>query len=341
MLRLTAVCLAIGSLAQLLPSGCPLLSEPIPDDTEPPQPQVSAPDRVAVGEQVELTASVAGADDEGTISYQWYQTYGRVVDLQNANTAAASFVAPQVTEDHTLRFRVDAQNLAGATGNAEAAVTVTGKPSDSSDTAGDGDSSTSGESASDGTSDKDNTSDDTGATSGGTVTETSDEDRVYLITSKGKIVIELYVTDAPLTVKNFQTYVREDFYRGTIFHRITQNEDGEGEIVQGGGYLPGMQYKEPNHSPVPNESDNGLSNIRGTVAMARAGDPDSATSQFFFNLENHSEYDWEEGEPGYTVFGRVVEGMSVLDEIGQVEIDPPGDGAPVNDIAIIRTGFGQ
>ena len=118
MLRLTAVCLAIGSLAQLLPPGCPLLSEPVPDDAGPPQPQVSAPDRAAGGEQVELTAGVAGADDEGTISYQWHQTYGRVVDLQNANTAAARFVAPRVTKDHTLRFRVDARNPAGATGSA-------------------------------------------------------------------------------------------------------------------------------------------------------------------------------------------------------------------------------
>ncbi len=344
MLRLTAVCLAIGSLAQLLPPGCPLLSEPILDDAGPPQPQASAPDRAAGGEQVELTASVAGADDEGTISYQWYQTYGRVVDLQNANTAAARFVAPLVTKDHTLRFRVDARNPAGATGSAEAAVTIIGKswPDGGSDTTGQGDdSSASGDSEADGISDDSRTgsSDDTGTTSGDKFTSAADEDRVFLVTTKGKIVIELYATDAHLTVKNFQTYVREDFYRGTIFHRVTQDEDGEGEIVQGGGYLPGMEYKDPTHSPVPNESDNGLNNVRGTVAMARTSDPDSATSQFFFNLKVHPEYDWQEGEPGYTVFGHVVQGMSVVDEIGRVEINPPGDGAPVDDIVIIRVGF--
>jgi len=302
---------------------------------------VSAPDRVTGGEHVELAASVAGADDDGTISYRWYQTYGRVVSLQNANTAAARFVAPQVTKNHTLRFRVDARNPAGATGSAEAAVTITGKswPEGDSDTTGQDDDS----SASDGGADErtDDGSAGTTLTDSGDATSTAnDETRVYLVTTKGKIVIELYPADAPRTVMNFRTYVREDFYRGTIFHRVTQDESGEGEIVQGGGYLPGMEYKEPTHSPVRNESENGLSNVRGTVAMARTNDPDSATSQFFFNLKDHSEeYDWQEGQPGYTVFGRVVEGMSVVDAIGRVAIDPPGDGTPVDDIVIIRVGF--
>ena len=341
MLRLTAVCLAIGSLAQLLPLGCAPLSEPIPDDAGPPQPQVSAPDRVTGGEHVELAASVAGADDDGTIAYHWYQTYGRVVNLQNADTAAARFVAPQVTKNHTLRFRVDARNPAGATGSAQATVTIIGKPSP------DGDADTQpGDTATDYDTGRDDSGDgsagDTLTDGSGTSTSTTSETRVYLVTTKGKIVIELYPSDAPRTVMNFRTYVREDFYRGTIFHRVTQDESGEGEIVQGGGYLPGMEYKEPTHSPVRNESENGLSNVRGTVAMARTSDPDSATSQFFFNLQDHSEeYDWQEGQPGYTVFGRVVEGMSVVDEIGRVEIDPPGDGAPVDDIVIIRVGFGQ
>jgi cyclophilin family peptidyl-prolyl cis-trans isomerase len=338
MLRLTVVCLAVGSLAQLAPPGCPLLVEPVSDDVGQLEPQVSAPEQADGGDDVELVASVAGADGDGTISYQWYQTYGRVVDLQNANTAAARFVAPLVPKDQTLRFRVDARNAAGATGSSEAAVTVAASPLADDSDSGDGDDSSVSD---DGDTDAqdDDPLDDLLAT-GDTGTSVKDESTVYLVTSKGQIVIQLYTAEAPRTVMNFRTYVREDFYRGTIFHRVVQDESGEGEIVQGGGYLPGPEYKEPNHSPVPNESDNGLSNTRGSVAMARTSDPDSATSQFFFNLTDHSEeYDWQEGEPGYTVFGRVVQGMSVVDEIGRVEIDPPGDGAPVDDIVIIRVGF--
>jgi len=145
--------------------------------------------------------------------------------------------------------------------------------------------------------------------------------RVTLETSKGKIVLELYPDKAPKTVENFLGYVESGHYDGTIFHRVIPNF-----MVQGGGFTAGMEQK-PTRAPIENEADNGLTNDRGTVAMARTSDPHSASAQFFVNSKdndflNHTAKTasgW-----GYAVFGRVVEGMEVVDAISGVETTRKG-----------------
>ncbi len=139
--------------------------------------------------------------------------------------------------------------------------------------------------------------------------------RVLLQTSMGNITLELYPEKAPVTVKNFLSYVQEGFYDGLIFHRVIL-----GFMIQGGGFLPGMKRKEPSHSPIKNEADNRLKNERGTLAMARTQAIDSATSQFFINTADNPFLDHKDNSLrgfGYAVFGKVVEGMDVVDKISQ------------------------
>ena len=137
---------------------------------------------------------------------------------------------------------------------------------------------------------------------------------VKLQTSAGDIVIELNAPAAPVTVKNFLGYVQAGFYNGTIFHRVIH-----GFMIQGGGFTTEMAKKET-HDPITNEAGNGLRNVRGTVAMARGTDPDSATCQFFINHVDNSRLDYVANvNPGYAVFGKVTEGMSVVDTIARVE----------------------
>ncbi len=135
--------------------------------------------------------------------------------------------------------------------------------------------------------------------------------QVRLETAKGDIVIELDRKAAPITVANFVRYVDEGFYNGTIFHRVIP-----GFMIQGGGHAPDMSIK-PTRASIKNEASNGLKNIRGTIAMARTGMPDSATSQFFINHGDNALLDY--GSPrdsnGYAVFGKVVKGMDVVDAI--------------------------
>lgn len=144
--------------------------------------------------------------------------------------------------------------------------------------------------------------------------------RVKLVTTFGTVILELYPEEAPKTVENFLDYVDEGFYENTIFHRVIP-----GFVVQGGGFTSNLREKKTN-DPVENEADNGLSNVRGTIAMARTSDPDSATSQFFINLANNVDggdgaSDLDPGgvsTEGYTVFGRVFAGMGVFDRIAEV-----------------------
>ena len=139
--------------------------------------------------------------------------------------------------------------------------------------------------------------------------------RVRVETSKGAFVIELAEDKAPATVANFLQYVRSGFYDGTVFHRVIP-----GFMVQGGGLTAELQRK-PARPPIVNEAANGVSNLRGTVAMARTADVNSATSQFFVNLVDNTYLDHRDGSPrgfGYCVFGRVVEGMDVVDAIAAV-----------------------
>lgn len=146
--------------------------------------------------------------------------------------------------------------------------------------------------------------------------------RVRLQTNQGVVVLELYPEKAPKTVANFLAYVQSGFYDGTIFHRVVP-----GFVVQGGGFDPSFRQK-PTKAPVENEATNKLSNLRGTVAMARTAEVHSATSQFFINLQDNTFLDHRDTSPrgfGYCVFGRVVEGMEVVDAIAAI---PTGPGGP-------------
>jgi cyclophilin family peptidyl-prolyl cis-trans isomerase len=131
-------------------------------------------------------------------------------------------------------------------------------------------------------------------------------------TSHGAFTVELFEQDAPLTVANFRQYVDDGFFDGTIFHRVVP-----GFVIQGGGLMPGLEAK-PTRAPVKNEANNGLQNERGTLSMARTDSPHSATSQFFVNLKDNDFLDHRPGQHGYAVFGRVVEGLEVIDKIGAV-----------------------
>lgn len=137
---------------------------------------------------------------------------------------------------------------------------------------------------------------------------------IKLHTNHGTIALELDADKAPKTVENFLRYAREGFFEGTIFHRVIP-----GFMIQGGGMEPGLKQK-PTHDPIPNEADNGLANTRGSIAMARTPDPNSASSQFFINLSDNAFLNHTSRTPdgwGYCVFGRVVEGMDVVDAIAK------------------------
>jgi peptidyl-prolyl cis-trans isomerase A (cyclophilin A) len=134
--------------------------------------------------------------------------------------------------------------------------------------------------------------------------------KIRIETTAGNLVIELFTSRAPLTVQNFVQYVESGFYDGTVFHRVVA-----GFVAQAGGYDADYKRKTPG-ATIPNESGNGLSNRRGTVAMARTGEPHSADSQFYINLTDNTALDPRPTRWGYTVFGRVIEGMEVIDEIG-------------------------
>ena len=137
--------------------------------------------------------------------------------------------------------------------------------------------------------------------------------RVALETSAGRIVIELAPKEAPKTVDNFLAYVKAGHYDGTVFHRVIPTF-----MVQGGGFGPDMSERST-RPPIPLESKNGLKNARGTVAMARRSDPNSATAQFFINVVDNASLDYPSFDGnGYAVFGKVVEGMDVVDKIKDV-----------------------
>ncbi len=133
--------------------------------------------------------------------------------------------------------------------------------------------------------------------------------QVILKTSEGDITLRLFRDKSPQTVENFLAYVDAGFYNGTVFHRVIPDF-----MIQGGGFLPDMTEKAT-REPVPNESKNRLHNERGTIAMARTSDPDSATAQFFINQRNNLRLDWTPNQDGYTVFGEVILGMNIVDYI--------------------------
>ncbi len=159
-----------------------------------------------------------------------------------------------------------------------------------------------------------------------------DKPKVVLETSKGSFTIELFPNDAPLTVENFLRYVDSGFYTDTVFHRVIPKF-----VVQGGGFTPELQLK-PTFDAVPVETKNGLENVRGTVAMARQDDRNSATSQFFINLDDNDRLNRSVHGFGYTVFGRVTEGMDVIDAIARVQTSKRGmmDDVPILPVFLDR-----
>jgi cyclophilin family peptidyl-prolyl cis-trans isomerase len=167
-----------------------------------------------------------------------------------------------------------------------------------------------------------------GALFAGSALTADSNPKVVLDTSKGKIVLELYPEKAPETVKNFLNYVDQKFYDGTIFHRVIPKF-----MIQGGGFTADMNRK-PTEAPIKNEADQGLGNDRGTIAMARTGDPHSATSQFFINTVDNNFLNHKSKTPqgwGYAAFGKVVEGMETVDAISAVKTTTRG---PYRDVPV-------
>lgn len=159
----------------------------------------------------------------------------------------------------------------------------------------------------------------------------ADTVQVRISTSLGDIEAELYESDAPISVENFLRYVDEGWYENTIFHRVIP-----GFMIQGGGFTTNHQRKKT-YSPIQNEAQNGLKNTRGTLAMARTNDPHSATSQFFINTVDNPALDHTHtGHPnswGYAVFGKVTDGMEVVDKISRVPTRRAAlSGYPANDV---------
>ena len=158
--------------------------------------------------------------------------------------------------------------------------------------------------------------------------------RYEMTTSMGKIVLELNPEKAPLSTANFDSYASEGYYDGTIFHRVIDNF-----MIQGGGFDADMVQKET-HDPIPNEAANGLKNLRGTIAMARTNEVNSATSQFYINVKDNDFLNFRDSTNsrsfGYAVFGEVVEGMNVVDAIKSVETGQKNgpDGRPMGDVPL-------
>lgn len=156
----------------------------------------------------------------------------------------------------------------------------------------------------------------------------AEQPRVRMETSMGTIIIEVDTDRAPLTAANFLQYVKDGFYTGTIIHRVENNF-----VLQGGGYDAQLKPKQ-GRAPVANEAGNGLSNVRGTVGLARTGNPHSGTSQFYVNISDNEVLNPNPARWGYAVFGRVVEGLEVVDRIGQ---QPTGDAGPFKGTVPVET----
>ena len=171
-------------------------------------------------------------------------------------------------------------------------------------------------------------------------TQLGEKVMVEMVTSKGVIQLELDAEKAPITVANFIEYVKSGHFEGTIFHRVIP-----GFVIQGGGMQSGMREK-PTNAPIQNEADNGLKNLTGTICMARTNDPHSATSQFFINLKDNSFLDHTAKDPqgwGYAVFGKVTEGMDVVEAIAAVRTGNAGyhQDVPVDDIVIEKVSLSE
>lgn len=150
--------------------------------------------------------------------------------------------------------------------------------------------------------------------------------QIMISTDQGNIQLELYPEKAPETVKNFLTYINDKYYDGLVFHRVIK-----GFMIQAGGFDENLNVREPTGEPVVNESFNGLKNEKGTIAMARQYDPNSARSQFYINVVDNWNLDPRTHKPGYTVFGRVISGMEVAEKISKL---PTKRAGPMTDVPV-------
>lgn len=159
---------------------------------------------------------------------------------------------------------------------------------------------------------------------------------VKLVTSEGEIELELNNKAAPITTENFIQYVKAGYYQNTIFHRVIP-----GFMIQGGGFISDLQPQLNIRSPIKNEADNGLRNLRGTIAMARTTAKDSATSQFFINIADNAFLDHGQRDFGYAVFGKVIKGIDVVDKISKVKTKDigPYQNVPTQEIKIISASI--
>ena len=158
--------------------------------------------------------------------------------------------------------------------------------------------------------------------------------KIVMETSMGRIRIELFDKQAPVSAANFRRYVQESFFDGLIFHRVIP-----GFVIQGGGFEPGMKPRRPTHPAIKNEADNGLKNTRGTLSMARTQQVNSATSQFFVNVADNAALDHRgPSQFGYAVFGKVIEGMEVVDKIVAVPTTRVGyfSDVPKQEVVILK-----
>ena len=156
-------------------------------------------------------------------------------------------------------------------------------------------------------------------TSVGSAQSKDDTTKVVFTTTLGSFTVLLYERESPITVKNFLAYVDTGFYGGLIFHRVIR-----GFMVQGGGFMKNMTKRQPLFAPIKNESDNNMKNDRGTIAIARTQDPHSASTQFFVNLVDNASLNISSQGWGYAVFGKVIEGMDVIDKIAAVRTETKG-----------------
>lgn len=269
-------------LAQVVPVGCPLVNSGGNSTGEQVlNIVISGPSQAAVGETIDLAAAPS---DDSTVTtglkYAWYQTSGHAVGLWNADTDTVEYIAPSVKTDQTLKFRVDVRSAAGLLASAEYTMILLADPN---------------------------------AVPATDPNALDPFPQVKLTTSMGEIIVELNRDKAPLSTNNFLRYVDEGFYNGTVFHRVIADF-----VVQGGGFDENFKQKTT-HDPIANEANNGLKNIRASVAMARTNDPNSATAQFYVNLKANTDLDYTASNAGYAVFGKVISGMDVVDEIAKVK----------------------
>ncbi len=259
-------------------------------NVNPPVARVGPDREVAGAASVALDASASTGD---TLTYAWTQTSGTSVTLKSARQARAEFTAPAYVPGDTnqLEFQVTITDSRGR--HSTDSIMITILPPNPSD-------------------DPDQTP------------------NFKIATTLGEIVVELDRTKAPISTNNFQQYVQDKFYDGTLFHRVIPDF-----VIQGGGFEPGLVQKQT-RDPITNESNNGLSNLLGTIAMARTTDPNSATSQFYINLKDNTQLDYQDGQEGYAVFGHVVSGMDVANAIANVPTQSTQgfDNVPVTDVVI-------